>query len=384
MQEKRIQPATWFEKKTKTFQLQWELTPWQEGGERKLSPLKQSLRKYASHIHKLPENFLPMVFDQYLAVLSERYEYHILDVIEELGDDRFHCRNAEGEDFYIWSKSISTNYEEGSCTVLTALIRLEDEFEESLENQPTSALTYGPILGWQSLFAVDFSLIARALRRDLFRLKGSSAVIRQDPVPFWALWTVSAMPQVMQGSEELCACWAEGRFSEDPSSFLLNGWEKTTIGKRVRYRKPGSKPFFEQTVIFDTKTMKGIILTRKKTYFKKLSLSLADVFSFEPDKENILPVLCEHAMIDILRITPSYHLWTVAFDKQDKQKEKKKNSPEQKAMIDTINAAMSDLLPFINSDTNPDWDALAKKHGLDEGGIESVKNIYESVKKQRN
>jgi hypothetical protein len=49
-----------------------------------------------------------------------------------------------------------------------------------------------------------------------------------------------------------------------------------------------------------------------------------------------------------------------------------------------MNAAMNDLLPFVNSDMNPDWSALAKKHGLDEGGIESIKSIYESVKNQRN
>lgn len=384
MQKKRVQPVQWFEKMTISFQLQWKLCRWQKGGDRKLSPLKQSLKKYASHLQNLPENLLPMLFDQYLAVHSEGYEYHILDIIEDLGDDRFHCRNAEGEDFYIWSKSISTSYEEGSCTVLTALIRLDDEFEENLENQPTSALTYGPILGWQSLFVDDFSFITRVLRRDLFRLKGSSAVIKRDPVPFWALWTISAMPLIMNGSEEFCTCWAEGHFSEDPGSFLLKGWEKTTMGKRVRYRKPGSKLIFEQIVIYDTQTMKGIILARKKTYFKKLSLSLADIFSFEPDKESILSVLCEHTMINILRISPSYHLWTAAFDKQDQQKEEKKNSPEQKIMIDSMNAAMNDLLPFVNSDMNPDWSALAKKHGLDEGGIESIKSIYESVKNQRN
>ncbi|NLO22934.1 MAG: hypothetical protein GX116_01170 [Fibrobacter sp.] len=100
--------------------------------------------------------------------------------------------------------------------------------------------------------------------------------------------------------------------------------------------------------------------------------------------ENLLSVLCEHTMINILRISPSYHLWTAAFDKQDQQKEEKKNSPEQKIMIDSMNAAMNDLLPFVNSDMNPDWSALAKKHGLDEGGIESIKSIYESVKNQRN
>lgn len=67
--EKLVPPVQWFEKKTEDFSFRWENTPWHEGGERRLSPLKQSLRKYASSINELPENFLASVFDQHLAVL---------------------------------------------------------------------------------------------------------------------------------------------------------------------------------------------------------------------------------------------------------------------------------------------------------------------------
>lgn len=377
--EKLVPPVQWFEKKTEDFSFRWENTPWHEGGERRLSPLKQSLRKYASSINELPENFLASVFDQHLAVLSEGYEYQILEILEVLGENRFLCRNTENQDFCVWSKSIAANHQEGNPTIFAVLIRLEDELEEESEYHPVNAITYGPVLGWKSLLSADFSFLARELRRDMFKLKGVSAVIAQDPVPFWALWTVSLIPPVIHGTEEVCTYWTEGRFSEDPGSFLTSGWKKNTIGKRVRYRKTGSKPFFEQIVIYDTKTMKGIILARRGSYYTKLCSALTDVFDPDPGKDGSINILCEYAMSDVLHITPSYRSWTTAFDKMDEQKAEEKSSPESKEMLDTMNAAMQDLIPFINSKTTPDWTKLVKKHGLHEDDIEPLKSIYANL-----
>lgn len=44
-----------------------------------------------------------------------------------------------------------------------------------------------------------------------------------------------------------------------------------------------------------------------------------------------------------------------------------------------MNAAMQDLIPFINSKTTPDWTKLVKKHGLHEDDIEPLKSIYANL-----
>jgi len=375
----RSYPATtWFREQTATFADRWAQASWQENGDKILMPLKQSIRKYASCINELPEGFLPSVFDQHLAVLSEGYEYQILDIIEDLGDERFLCKNEQHEYFCVWSHSVAINVNEGKTAFLTAIIRLEDTSET------VSAITYGPVIAWISLCADDFYRLARNIARDLLKLKGLSAVIRRDPVPFWALWTLSGIPRAMHGTEEVCTCWVEGRFTENPETHLSTGWKRDMIGKRVRLRKSGSKPFFEQVVIYDTKTMNAIVLARRNSYLEKLVDSLKTVFVAQADKEGFVTPVVEIALSDVFRIQPEYKKWTTPFDREDQRKEEVKDAlnPERKAELDVFNAAMKDLLPYVNSGTIPDWKKLAATHSLSNESLESLKDMYEQLRKK--
>ena len=364
----------WFREQTASFKESWDKVPWHENGEHALRPLKESMRRYASRISELPENFFPTVLDQYLAVLSEGYEYQILDVTTDLGDDRYLCINEAGQTFCLWSRSATLNIKQGGMTFMTAITRLGPDTDG-----PVPAITYGPVLSWKSLYVTDFTAIGRELARDLWRLRGIPAVVRRDPVPFWAIWSLGNIPRVKHGTEDVCTCWHEGRFSASPESLLEGGWKRDEIGKRVRFKKPGSKPFFEQVVIYDVKSSRGILLARRGSYLTKLRVSLSSVFTPDSSEPFIASPTLEIAFEDIMKRSLPYVEWMRHFVQLDDKKsnEERNEYPERKAEKDALDAALKELIPYINTHREPDWKAFAAKHGLGPDTIDSLKSFYQ-------
>ena len=137
-------------------------------------------------------------------------------------------------------------------------------------------------------------------------------------------------------------------------------------------------------MIYDAKTMRGLILARRNSYLGKLLTMLDDVFIPDSDGEGYVTPAVEMAMSDVLRITPEYKTWTAAFDREDERREKVKEArhPERKAELDIFNAAMQDLLPYVNSTTVPDWSAFAIKHSLSANNLESLKDLYVKFSKK--
>ncbi len=243
---------------------------------------------------------------------------------------------------------------------------------------PVPAITYGPVLSWKSLYTTDFSAIARELARDLWRLKGLPAVIRRDPVPFWAIWSLGNIPRVKHGTEDVCTCCQEGHFSSSPDSLLDGTWKREGIGKRIRYRKPGTKPFFEQVVIYDDKSTRGILLTRRGSYLVKLRASLASVFTPDAGEPFVASPTLEIVFESILNRCLPYTEWTRPFDQLDdkKSEDESRKHPERKADQDALNAAMKQLIPYINSHREPDWKAFAAEHKLSVETIDSLRFFY--------
>lgn len=365
--------VSWFREQTALYKELWDSPPWHVNGEQALRPLKESMRRHAARINELPESFMPTALDQYLSVLSEGYEYQVLDVSKDLGDDRYLCFNESGELFCVWSHAATTNIKEGSVTFMTAIIRLGTD-----PAVPVPAITYGPVLSWKSLYTTDFSAIARELARDLLRLKGLPAVIRRDPVPFWAIWSLGNIPRVKHGTEDVCTCCQEGRFSSSPESLLNGTWKREVIGKRIRYRKPGTKPFFEQVVIHDAKSNRGIILTRRGSYLVKLRASLASVFTPDSGEPFIASPTLEIVFDSILNRRLPYTDWTHPFVQLDDKKsnDESRKHPERKADQDALNTAMKQLIPYINSHREPDWKAFAAEHNLGAETIDSLRFFY--------
>ncbi len=372
--------VSWFQERTDSFRECWDESRWHENGDRSLKPLTQSIRSYASHLNKLPENFLPSVFDQHLAVLREGYEYQVMDIVEDVGEGRYLCRNEAGEEFCLWSRALTLSCSGGCASLMTAIIRLAGD-----TGVPVPAITYGPVFTWKSLHAGDFVLIGSALARDLFRLKGLPGLIKRDPVPFWALCTLGEIPRIMHGSEAMCTCWYEGTFTGDPSPLLKSSWKRTGIGKRIRFHKSGSKPFFEQDVIYDTKSMKGIILARRGSYLEKLQVALSPVFTPDSEHRVFVSMTLEMAFSDILKKKLEYRSWTHAFDEQDERikEEQKKQNPERGEDLKLMNDALKELIPYINSGTEPDWSFLAARHSFSPDKIELLKSLYHKYSRNK-
>jgi len=363
----------WFRERTASFKESWDKTPWHQNGEKTLQPLKESMRRYAPRINELPENFLPAVLDQHLAVLSEGYEYQILDVTTDLGDDRYLCINEAGETFCLWSRSATLNIKQGGVTFMTAIIRLK-----AVTGSRIPAITYGPILSWISLHVTDFSAIGRELAGDLWLLKGIPAVVRRDPVPFWAVWSLGNIPRFKHGTEDVCTCWQAGRFSASPETLLNSAWQRDETGKRIRFRKPGSKPFFEQVVIYDKKSLRGILLTRRGSYLEKLRVSLSSAFTPDPGEPFVASLTLERVFEGILKRDLPYIEWTRPFDQMDDRKsdDGRAKHPDRKGEMDALNAALDELMPYINAHREPDWKAFATQHSLGSETIDSLKFLY--------
>lgn len=367
--------VSWFQEQTDSFKECWTAHRWHENGDRALKPLAKSLRAYASHLATLEEKFIPSVFDQHLAVLSEGYEYQIMDIVEDVGEDRYLCCNESGEKFCLWTRALTISFNEGCASLMTAIIRLSDD-----TSAVVPAITYGPVLTWKSLFTSDFSLIGKALAPDLFRAKGLPGIVKRDPVPFWALCIMGQVPPLFHGREEMCTCWYEGTFTGDPSTLLKGPWKCDEIGKRIRFRKSGSKPFFEQVVIFDVKSMRGIILARRGSYLEKLKRALSPVFTSDSEDCVFISLTLDMAFSEILKKKLEYLSWTHAFDQRDEREAEavQKRNPEMDEELGSLNAALKELIPYINSDTEPDWSFLAARHSFTPKMIESLKSFYYS------
>lgn len=372
--------AAWFKAMTESYSETWETHDWHKDGDRALRPLKDSLRRYAQSLEELPEKFLTVAFDQYLAALSEGYEYQVLEVVSDLGDDRYLCRGENDERFHLWSNAVTRNLEEGGRTQLALIIRLGDTGED-----PVPLITYGPVLAWKAISLGDLSFLGRALARDLWRLKGLSAVIKRDPVPFWALWSMGNAPGLIHGAQPIRTCWYEGRFSCDPRALLPGGaWKRDQIGKKVRYHKPGSKFFFEQVIIFDEKTSRGIMLARRETYLARLFSALEPVFNPDPEGLCSVSMTFVTAFESIIkgRMLP-YEEWLRPFEEADRRRREAEDRahPERTAAIDALNAAMQEILPAMNAGREPDWTALAARHALDAELLATVQGLFKKYRR---
>lgn len=370
--------ARWFREQTSAQQKLFDEVPWHVDGDRKLLPVSRSVRKYSVHINKLPEKFLPCVFDQHLAVLSGAFEYQVMDLLGELGDDRYLCSNSDGDTFCLWSRALTASIDRGGVSVLTAIKRLG-----SVSGKFVPAITYGPVLVWKALRTEDFEMIAGALARDLVKSRGLAEVIRRDPAPFWAVWSLSDLPCIFYRSEPVGVGWYEGVFTSDPEPLCQTGWKREVLGRRVRLLKPGSKPFFQREVIYDTKTRRGIVLARLENYARRLKKSLSEVFDAEMEDLVFVNPVLETAFRDILRVDLPYTRWTKPFYEQDarRQKEDESRHPERLRIMQNMKRALDDLMGYINSGREPDWSGFGVEYDLGPDELAMLQGIFQNYRR---
>ena len=137
--------------------------------------------------------------------------------------------------------------------------------------------------------------------------------------------------------------------------------------------------FFEQFVIHDTKSNRGILLTRRGSYLVKLRALLAPVFTPDAVEPVNASLPLEIVFESILNRRLPYTDWTRPFDTLDDKKREGESTkhPEREAEQDALDAALQELIPYINAHREPDWKAFAKEHTLGSETIDSLRFLYQ-------
>ncbi len=128
---------------------------------------------------------------------------------------------------------------------------------------------------------------------------------------------------------------------------MTGAWKRRGNGKYIQYIKSGSKPFFEQQIIYDSKTMKGIILARRGSYLDKLEASLHGTFLPAMNERGYVTPLVEMAFNDILKKDIPFKTWTGPFERMDKrirEESEGRQSLSGKAALDSLNAEGTESL----------------------------------------
>lgn len=245
--------------------------PWQEYGERFILPLKEELKKYSETLSELPQQFVPMMMDQYLAALwhsvegesdrekhrrtragEEEYErayglfndepwlYAAFVVLEDLGEGRYLCMDDEEASFLLYSPSMANARKEGSITFLSVLLSIGDDWY----------MTHGPILGWNGISLSDIASFASCIARQRFENDGLDAVVCANPVPFWALWKYANIPPVFDGGEPVVYCSFRGKLSPEFEANLPRTWRREDAGKLTRWVYGSGKNVLNRRLVY--------------------------------------------------------------------------------------------------------------------------------------
>lgn len=334
---KKIPDTDWFEEQRDLFAVYFDDTPWHATGDRIVRTLEVALRKYASKLDKLPGNFLPMVMDQYLASRwhetshsspeldagdikeqmrylhafccfgIKKWPYRAFEVIKDLGGKRFWCRDEEDEEFGLYSDGLVHSFSEGKRLFLSVVVEVEGRWH----------MTYGPLLDWMGLFPGDLGYLASKVARQLYRKEGFSAVVRFNPVPFWAAWTYGVIPAVYHKDEPVIQCWLHGTLAPGFDEALPSTWRRDDAGSKTRWMYRDDNFFRMRQIFLDRKTGKALVLARRPGDFNKIMALLGR--RFEQDEERPLGVSALMGAIiqDILGVDEDIAAWERPFSRFD-------------------------------------------------------------------
>ena len=245
--------------------------PWQQDGERIVRLLKDALKRYAADLSGLPDQFVPMAMDQYLAALwhsedresarekhrrtragdkeyesayelfnAEPWLYTAFIMLEDLGGGRYHCMDDEENSFMLYSPSLANALKEGSLIFLSLLLSIGDGWY----------MTHGPIQGWRGLSFSDIGSFASCVARQRYRNDGLDAVVMADPVPFWALGKYGNIPPVFDGDEPVVYCSIRCSLSPDFGESLPRTWRRQDAGKKTRWVYGAGKNLLSRRYVY--------------------------------------------------------------------------------------------------------------------------------------
>lgn len=313
------------EKQRSEFRLYWIDCPWHAGGDRIVEKLAMSLRSFRKLFQEMPGNFLPSVMDQYLAVIWHtnevstcgaespfahmQWSFHAFEILSSLGDDRYLARDDTGKEFNLYSPNIYKDTEQRMRVFISVIVDTSDNW----------CMTYGPLMGWSGFSLRDLVYFASCAAPQTFDQGGVDAVMRFNPVPFWALWHNASLPALYHGNEELIDCWVWGSFFGGIDFAFPKSWTKQDSGKYTRWLY-GSNLLERREVFLDRTTARVLVYTHCEGDFRKTLKLLGSAFIPSPRKEDQskkASLFIVTAIAEILKKKNILWAWEKKFSKFD-------------------------------------------------------------------
>lgn len=286
-----VPELSWFEATRDSLGKYWELTPWHVGGDIVVKRLGTSIKTYARQLRDLPGNFLPMAMDMELAAVwhatraksglgvelaaddprrfgAKPWVYRPFIVVEDLDQHRYRCLDDYGLVFNVWSPGLTLNLKEGKRCFLSLMIDVGEAWW----------MTYGPLLGWQGLLPGDLMYFASRVARQQYTLEGFDAVVRANPVSFWAAWRYAESPTVFHGPGVVLSTWIEGKLDPTFGESLPKTWLREDAGKRTRWIN--GKDFFTRKEIYlNQANGEALLLAHRDEDIKKVRKLVGSFFA---------------------------------------------------------------------------------------------------------
>lgn len=317
--------ASWFVSTQQLLSVYWESTPWQEGGDFAAKRLDKEIKKYARLIRELPGNLIPMAMDQYLAATwhaaeanraavkggpGERFGgkpwlFTPFLVAEDLGNFRYLCAGESGEAFHLYSPGVAKNLRGGSRIFLALLLDVGEGWK----------MSYGPLYGWVGLLPGDLSFFASRVARQRFDSEGFDAVVRADPVPFWAAWYYGTKPFVMHGPGAILSAWIEGSLDPSFGEGLPRTWKREDQGKRTRWIH-GEDFFHRKDIYLNRSTNEALLYARTDEDLEKTRKLAGAAFTAKGKAERC-GILMEIILKDLLGVDPVSVSWERPFGQRE-------------------------------------------------------------------
>lgn len=280
--------------------------------------------------------------------------YKMLDVFRE-------------QEFYLYSPGMTDILKEHAVLLWFNLVGFNGECWE----------TYGPISGYRSFEEDDIFFFATEWNPQIQSVEDLVKDVERNPVPYALLISGSNLPTIFKKQDELIhlAAWLEletfnsSQLSDRFSIAYNQGVYKMALKRwsnfphfAIAYYDEGQKE-----LMLSALTDRGYEALATQLRLCGFNTAEADVRV----RQNMLSVASEILKKEI-DLNPYEDLFKVDPD------------PQHEAQLDSINRVLQLALPYVNSDKQPDINALAAKAGVDPEEVrEAVEKSIAHIQKMR-
>jgi hypothetical protein len=273
-----------------------------------------------------------------------------------------------GEVYLLYSRSISQILSEHPVLLWLNLIGFNGSCWQ----------TYGPVTSFQCFSADDIFFYATEMDPVIESEADLVEDLDDNPIPYMILAAGSNYPLIRFRGYEVVQVFGEGHSTNFEVQVLKKEF-------RVEYVEPVFKishavwsepPHYAELYYEETSGIVFLAALTDRGYLQMSNILNSHGIGIptDPDIRLHLPMVkvIEKVLKKRLELNPFARLFET------------KSSPESEAMMVKLNQFMALALPFVNSGTNPDVDALAKEAGIDpEIARDLLKKSMDKIRKMR-